>query len=47
MANGTAIGPLRQVSNTLSSISAMPSKIIVMEGEAPADSGKAILVGAP
>jgi YVTN family beta-propeller protein len=47
MANGTAIGPLRQVSNTLSSTNAAPSKIIVMEEDAPADPGKAILLSAP
>jgi len=46
MANGTAIGPLRQVSNTLSSTNAAPSKIIVMEGGAPADPGKAVLLSA-
>lgn len=44
MANGTAIGPLREVVNTLSAKDAGPSKIIVMEGEAPADSAKAVLV---
>jgi YVTN family beta-propeller protein len=45
-ANGTAIGPLRQVSNTLSAKEATPSKIIVMEGDAPADAQKAVLVSA-
>lgn len=43
-ANGTAIGPLREVSNTLSSKVASPSRIIVMEGDAAADSEKAVLV---
>jgi len=45
-ANGTAIGPLREVSSTLSSKNASPSKITVMEGEAPADASKAILTSA-
>lgn len=45
-ANGTAIGPLREVSNTLSSNSAPSSKIIVMEGEASADAASAVLVSA-
>ena len=44
MANGTAIGPLRELSNTLSSKNASPSKIIVMEGDAAADREKAVLV---
>lgn len=46
MANGTAIGPLREVSNTLSDKNAPASKIVVMEGNAPADSSKAVLVSA-
>jgi YVTN family beta-propeller protein len=46
MANGTAIGPLREVANTLSSKKVAPSKIIVIEGEAPADPAKAVLVSA-
>ena len=45
MANGTAIGPLREVSNTLSTKDVAASKIIVMEGEAGADTAKAVLVG--
>ena len=45
MANGTAIGPLREVSNSLSDKDASPSRITVMEGDAAADSGKAVLVG--
>jgi len=44
MANGTTIGPSREVANMLSAQDAVPSKIIVMEGDAPADSGKAVLV---
>ncbi|NMM27619.1 MAG: hypothetical protein HHJ12_10120 [Glaciimonas sp.] len=46
MANGTAIGPMREVSHALSSNDASPSTIIVMEGDAPADSAKAVLVSA-
>jgi YVTN family beta-propeller protein len=46
MANGTAIGPLREVANTLSSKEPAPSKIIVMEGEAAADPAKAVLASA-
>jgi YVTN family beta-propeller protein len=46
MANGTAIGPLREVSNTLSAKDAAPSRIIVMEGNAAADMAKAVLVSA-
>jgi len=46
MANGTAIGPLREVSDTLSSKDAAPSKIIVMEGAAAADAATAVLVSA-
>jgi YVTN family beta-propeller protein len=45
MANGTAIGPLREVSNTLSAKTAEPSRITVMEGAAAADATKAVLVG--
>ncbi|PMY01917.1 hypothetical protein, partial [Pseudomonas sp. GW460-13] len=37
MANGTAIGPLREVVTTLSPKSATPAKLIVMEGDAAAD----------
>ena len=43
-ANGTAIGPMREVANTLSAKDVAASKIIVMEGEALADSKKAALV---
>ncbi|RJF96262.1 hypothetical protein [Noviherbaspirillum saxi] len=46
MANGTAIGPLREVSNSLSAKEASPTKITVMEGDAAADSEKAALVSA-
>lgn len=46
MANGTAIGPLREVSNGLSAKEASPSKITVMEGNAASDGGKAVLVSA-
>lgn len=46
MANGTAIGPLREVSNSLSAKDAAPSKIVVMEGDAAVDSSKAVLVSA-
>jgi len=46
MANGTAIGPLREVSNTLSSKNVARSKIIVMEGDAAPDSRHAVLVSA-
>lgn len=45
-ANGTAIGPLREVSNTLSDKEAVPSKIIVMEGDAIPDPTKAVLINA-
>jgi len=44
MANGTVIGPLREVVATLSSKQVAPSAIVVMEGEAAADPGKAVLV---
>jgi YVTN family beta-propeller protein len=43
MANGTMIGPLREVSNSLSARSATPSQVLVMEGDVPADPGKAVL----
>ena len=45
-ANGTAIGPLREVSNGLSGKDAPASKIIVVEGEGGAASDKAVLVSA-
>jgi YVTN family beta-propeller protein len=43
MANGTAIGPMRQVTNSLSAKAAAPSRVLVMEGDAPSDSQKAVL----
>lgn len=45
-ANGAAIGPLREVSSTLSSQNASSSRIVVMEGQAPADAGIAVLTSA-
>lgn len=47
MANGTAIGPLREVSTTLSAREATPSKVIVVEGDGPADPSRAVLASAP
>ena len=46
MANGTAIGPLREAVTTLSSKTASSSKILVMEGELGPDPAKAVLVSA-
>ena len=46
-ANGTAIGPLREVVSTLSPQNPAPAKISVMEGDAPADPAKAVLTSAP
>jgi YVTN family beta-propeller protein len=43
MANGTAIGPMREVTNTLSAKTAAPSRVLVMEGDAPSDPQKAVL----
>jgi len=43
MANGTAIGPLREVVSTLSTRSVSPSTIFVMEGESAPDPSKAVL----
>jgi YVTN family beta-propeller protein len=45
-ANGAMIGPLREVSNTLAVKTASPSRIVVMEGEAPANLQKAVQVSA-
>jgi YVTN family beta-propeller protein len=45
-ANGTAIGPMREVTNTLSDQQATASKIVVMEGDAAPDPAKAVLLGA-
>jgi hypothetical protein len=36
-ANGTVIGPQREVVSTLSPKMVLPTKMIVMEGDAPAD----------
>jgi YVTN family beta-propeller protein len=44
-ANTTAIGPLRDMVNTLSAQRPAASKIIVMEGDAPADPSRAVLLG--
>lgn len=46
MATGTAIGPLREVVTTLSGKTAAPSKISVVEGDASAGVGKAVLISA-
>lgn len=46
MANGTAIGPMREVVNALSDKDAGASRILVMEGDAPADPAKAVLASA-
>ena len=46
MANGTAIGALREVANTLADKKVSPSRIIVMEGDAEANADKAVLLGA-
>lgn len=43
MANGTAIGPMREVVSRLSDKQAAASRIFVMEGDAPADPAKAVL----
>ena len=43
MANGTAIGPMREVANSMSGKQAAASRIVVIEGTAPADAGKAVL----
>ena len=45
-ASGTAIGPLRKVSNMLSEKKASPSKIIVFEGDGPGIASNAVLVSA-
>ena len=47
MANGTAIGPMRDVARALSDRQAVASRILVMEGDAPADACKAVLASAP
>ncbi len=43
MANGTAIGPMREVSNSLSAKTAAASRVLVMEGDVPSDPQKAVL----
>ena len=43
MANGTAIGPMRDVSNSLSAKSVTPSRVFVMEGDVAAEPQKAVL----
>lgn len=45
-ANGTAIGPLREISNSLSQRNSPASRIVVMEGTAASDPAKAVLVSA-
>ncbi|RDK06702.1 YncE family protein [Cupriavidus lacunae] len=47
MANGTAIGPMREVVSTLSTKTASPAQMVVMEGDAPADPARAVLVSVP
>lgn len=44
MANGTVVGPLREVVSKLSERTSEPSRLIVMEGDAAPDPGKAVLV---
>jgi len=44
MANGTAIGPMREVANALSSKEVTPSKVVVIEGDGAASADKAVLV---
>jgi hypothetical protein len=46
MANGTAIGPMREVVGRLGDRQLGASRILIMEGEAPADPQKAVLSGA-
>lgn len=46
-ANGTAIGPLREILSTLSSQPVAPSKIFVTEGDGAADPSKAVLASTP
>jgi hypothetical protein len=45
MANGTAIGPMREVHNTLNAKPVTASRVWVMEGDASADPQKAVLSG--
>ncbi|TCT10258.1 YncE family protein [Paralcaligenes ureilyticus] len=44
MANGTMIGPLRDLAKPGSDAAAPTNRIVVMEGNAPADASKAVLV---
>jgi YVTN family beta-propeller protein len=43
MANGTAIGPMRDVSNSLNAKGVTASRVLVMEGDVAADPQKAVL----
>lgn len=43
MANGTAIGPMREVSNNLNAKAVPASRVLVMEGDVAADPQKAVL----
>lgn len=47
MANGTVIGPLREVVSTLSTKTPAPATLFVIEGDAIADASKAVLTSAP
>ena len=46
MANGTAIGPMREAVSTLSSRTVSASTIVVVEGQAPPETAKRVLVSA-
>lgn len=43
MANGTAIGPMRDLSNSLNARTVTASRVLVMEGDVAADPQKAVL----
>lgn len=43
MAKGTAIGPMREVTSTLSAKTAVPTRVLVMESDAPSDPQNAVL----
>jgi YVTN family beta-propeller protein len=43
MANGTAIGPIREVARLRSEANPTASRIVVVEGEGPMDASKAVL----
>lgn len=47
MANGTAVGPLRETVARLSAKTVEPAQILVMEGDAKPDAKAAVLVSAP